>query len=133
MANKILLAFVIVAIYGCDNTNRAISTSTVPVIPTDIVTVDRAIQLKAGENKSLDIAPGRYKLDLISIDGNANVGFEWVGAACPDGDKRTHYTSICDMPTNGQLIIKNPAPEIWDKLGLKPAINVSVKLTRLAK
>lgn len=117
MGNKILFAFVIIFIHGCDN-NRA--------IPTDTVIIDKATQLDDGRGISWSIKHGRYKLDLTSINGGANV--EWVGATCPGGNDITQYSLMCDMPTNGQLIIKNPT-----FLGLGSAINVSVKLTYLAQ
>lgn len=118
MKNVLLLAFAFVFAYGCDNIDRAIST--------DTVILEKAMQLQDGGGASWNLQAGRYKLELSSANDGANV--EWVGSSCPGASGVQQYSVLCDMPTNGQLIIKNPT-----LLGLGPAINIAVKITSLVK
>lgn len=118
MKNVLLLLFVFAFACGCDNLNRAIST--------DTVILEKAMQLQDGSGSSWNLSAGRYKLELSSANGGADV--EWIGASCTGASESQQYSVICDMLTNGQLIIKNPT-----LLGLGPSINISVKITSLVK
>lgn len=112
------LGLTLIAFAGCDKVNS--------MLATDAVVVDKATQLEDGRGIYWNIEPGRYKIELNSTSDGANI--EWVGASCPGANEVKQYSIMCDMPTNGQVIVKNPTI-----LGLGPAINVSIRITHLAK
>lgn len=97
-----------------------------PPAPKNVVLFNGTRWLSDGQAISWGLEPGRYKLELTaSADG---AGVEWLGAPCPGAQETRQYSSVCDLASPGQLIIKNPTT-----FGLGPASSVMTIITKLAQ
>ena len=92
----------------------------------DRTLVDQGMWLKDGQAVSWPLDAGRYKLEMTASADGASV--EWIGAACPGTGETTQYSSICDLPQTGQIIVKNPTV-----LGLGASVSTTIKIVRLVR
>lgn len=94
--------------------------------PKDKIIADQAQWLGDGAAIAYKLEPGIYKLEMTASSDGAAV--EWVGTSCPGTNETKSFSVICEIPSLGQVIVKNPT-----LLGLGATSSVSVRITRLAR
>src|SRR5262245_34138095 len=80
--------------------------------------------LKDGESMSWQLPAGTYRLELTASDDGDSV--EWIGGNCPATQAMRSLATTCEMPRDGQLVVRNPTT-----FGLGAASMTTVKLTRV--
>lgn len=116
-------ALVVVAAVGCWG---CASDAEVAERPKDVVVLDKLEWLKDGEQYAFKLDPGTYKVDMTASGDGAS--FEWVGSSCPGSGQTKSFSSMCELTSTGQLLIKNPTT-----LGLGDPVSVTVKVIRLGR
>lgn len=93
----------------------------------DDLVVDEHNTIKAGEQTSYALDPGRYKVDITASNDGATVQF--IGAPCPGSETGTQtFSTICELQQTGQVIVGNPS-----EAGTGADCTVTVQITKLAK
>ena len=64
------------------------------------------VTLGAGEGRAFPLERGKYTLELTA-EGNG-VSVEWIGGSCPRVDQTASLTTTCELPLDGQLVVRNP-------------------------
>jgi zinc-ribbon domain len=125
IALAIVAVFVIAVIVGLTHFGPALvnpNSSSRPL--TDRIVIDWHGLLKDGEAMSWRLPAGSYRLELTASDDGDSV--EWIGGNCPATQPMKAITTTCEMPRDGQLVVRNPTT-----FGLGAASMTTVKLTRI--
>jgi hypothetical protein len=88
------------------------------------VVLNEFTSIADGKEVAYKVIPGMYRLELTSASDGAVV--KWAGATCPPSEEVTSYETLCELSTDGQLIVRNPT-----RFGNGPSISVTLKLTKL--
>jgi len=90
----------------------------------DPVVVDQMINIGDGSQEAYRLQSGLYRLELRASGDGA--GVEWVGGGCERLREIKEFSGLCEMTTDGQLVISNPT-----LLAMGSPTAVSVRLTKL--
>lgn len=95
-----------------------------PAVNTIVITW--ADWLRDGASVSWRLAPGVYRLDLTS--NNDGVTAEWTGASCPKTAPMLRFSTVCEVPGGGVLVVTNPTT-----YGLGKSCLTTVRVIKLVR